>query len=726
MKKIVLKIEGMTCSACSSGLEKYLNKQKEIQTANVNLVLSIATIEYDNCSKNKLEKYIEEAGFKSKGEFKGIEENKTKKSDKIKFIGLGIFLLFLMYVSMGHMLKLPEFFLLNKEHPITLSTFQLLSACLFILYGFPILKSGIKNSIHRMPNMDTLVMLSVEVSFFYSFYRYLQILNGEVMYLHSLYFESICMVIYFMKLGRFLEEKSKNKTKEAIQKLVQITPSTATLKIGKEEKQVSIDEVKQNDILLCKTGEKIAVDGVVVKGSTYVDESFITGESKPVLKEEGSKVIAGSISYDGYIEYKAQKIGKESTISKIVKLVIEATNTKNKMQKLADKLSGYFVPFILILSLITFLLQWILNGNLEKAILHAITILVVACPCALGLAVPLVVVVASGLCAKKGLFLKESEALEKGRMIDTIVFDKTGTLTVGKLNVFQVYNYSTLKNQELLNLVANIESFSSHPIRTAFSVSEELEVQNYKTLNGLGISGKVKNKVYHIGNEKLLEKYHISDIHQKDYDALVGNGCSILYVVEEKEVIGLIGVRDIVRKEMREVIQKLKKEKIDVIMLTGDNKMTAEIVAKELGIQEVIASVLPNKKAQEIQKLIQKGKKVMMVGDGINDAPALVSSTVGVSISDGTDIAADASSVILMNNDMHNLLDFIKISKRSYKVMVENLFWAFLYNLCMLPIAMGLFEDSGITITPMLGSIAMIISSLTVVMNALRFGRVRK
>lgn len=725
MKKIVLKIEGMTCSACSSGLEKYLTKQKGIVSANVNLVLSIATIEYEEVSKKQLDRYIEEAGFKSRGEFKGLEENKIQKLAKIKCIGLGIFLIFLMYISMGHIIHLPNFFLLNKEHPFLLSTFQLLSACLFLLYGFPIIKSGIKNGIHKMPNMDTLVMLSVGVSFFYSLYGYIQIINGEFGYFHSLYFESICMVIYFIKLGRLLEEKSKDKTKDALKKLVQITPSTAILKIKDKEKQVSIDEIKQNDILVCKTGEKIAVDGVIVKGSTYVDESFITGESNPVLKEEGSKVIAGSISYDGYIEYQAKKIGKESTISEIVKLVIEATNTKNKMQKLADKLSSYFVPFILVLSFITFLGSCILKVPIDKALLHAITILVVACPCALGLAVPLVVVVANGLCAKKGLFLKESEALEKARKIDTIVFDKTGTLTIGKLNVFQVYNYSSLKEQELLNLVANIESFSLHPIRTAFSISKKIEVQDFKTLNGIGIRGKVGNKVYYLGNEKILEKYHIPSTHQKDYETLVKNGCSILYVVEEKEVISLIGVRDVVRKEMKEAIQKLKKENIEVIMLTGDNEATAKMVAKEVGIQQVIASVLPNKKAEEIDKLIQSGKKVMMVGDGINDAPALVASTIGVSISDGTDIAADASSVILMNNDMNHLLDFIKISRRSYKVMVENLFWAFLYNFCMLPIAMGWFERFGITITPMLGSIAMICSSLTVVMNSLRFGRVR-
>lgn len=726
MKKIVLKIEGMTCSACSSGLEKYLTKQKEVTSAQVNLVLAIATIEYEDCSKNKLEKYIEEAGFKSRGEFNGIEEEETKKSEKAKLIFLGVFILFLMYVSMGTMVGLPKVFFLNQDNPIFYTTFFLVSACLFLFYGRDILKSGIKNAIHQMPNMDTLVFLSVTVSFLYSLHGYFSIVLERGVKLHSLYFESICMVIYFMKLGRFIEEKSKNKTKEAIKKLVQITPMTATVKVGESEKQVSIDEVKKGDRLIARSGEKIAVDGVVLKGSTYVEESFITGESVPILKEKESRVIAGSICYDGYIEYQAQKIGKESTISSIVKLVIEATNNKNKMQKLADKLSGYFVPFIIFLSLITFIVQYAFHIQVETALLHAITILVVACPCALGLAVPLVVVVANGLCAKKGLFLKESEALEKGRNIDTIVFDKTGTLTYGKLNIFAVYNYSSFKKTELLNLVANIEELSLHPIHTAFSVTQKREVQDFKTLNGLGISGKIGNKIYHLGNEKMVEKLHIVNEYQKEYENLVKNGCSIVYVVEDKKIIGLIGVRDVIRKEMAEVIKKIKKENIEVIMLTGDNEKTAKIVAEELGIQKVISDVLPNKKADEIKKLIENNKNVMMVGDGINDAPALVSATVGVSVSDGTDIAADASSVILMNNDTSHLLDFIKISKKSYKAIKENLFWAFLYNICMLPIAMGTLESFGIFITPMLGSVAMIFSSLTVVMNSLRFGRVIK
>lgn len=726
MKKIVLKVDGMTCSACSSGLEKYLNKCEKIKSANVNLVLSIATIEYEDLSKKEIETLISEAGFKSLGEFKGIEDIEVEKKDKGKLIFLGILILFLMYISMGHMINLPSIPLLNHHHPIYLSTVLLLFTIIFLLYGSDILKSGIKNLIHKMPNMDTLVMFSVVVSFLYSFYGYINILLENFEYMESLYFESTCMVIYFIKLGRYIENISKDKTKDAIKKLVQITPQSAVLKVDGEEKKVSIDEVKKDDILVCKSGEKIAVDGIVTEGKSYVDESFITGESKPVVKEKGANVIAGSISYDGYIEYQAKKIGRESTISEIVKLVVEATNTKNKIQKLADKISGYFVPAILFLAILTLIIQLLIGLSIEKSLIHMVTILVVACPCALGLAVPLVVVVSNGLCAKKGLFLRNGEVLEKAKDIDTIVFDKTGTLTYGKLNVFKIFNYSKYKEKELLNIVSNLEKNSKHPISTAFTVEKKLEVTDFQTLNGLGLYGKIKNKEYYLGNDKILSKLKLKNEYQKDYNFLVENKSSILYVIENNTVIGLIGVRDIIRNDMKEVIRQFQDKNIEVIMLTGDNEITANMIADELEIKRVIADVLPKTKAKHIKDLVEQKKKVIMVGDGINDAPALVNATIGVSINDGTDVAMDSADVILMNNDIKNILDLIAISKHSYKVIKQNLFWAFIYNLCMIPIAMGLFENIGIQMNPMFGSIAMVLSSLTVVLNSLRFGRVKK
>ena len=726
MKKLVLKIDGMTCSACSSGLEKYLNKQVGIKSCNVNLVLAIATIEYENLTKKQIENYIKEAGFKSLGEFKGIDDLETGKFDKNKLIILGILILFIMYISMSEMLNLPSIPFINHNYPLIFTTTMLFVTLIFLWYGFDILKSGIKNLLHKMPNMDTLVMFSVLFSFLYSFYGYINIILFDSQQFTSLYFESTCMVIYFIKLGRFIENISKDKTKNAIKNLVQITPKNAILKRDGKEEKVTIDKIVINDILISRSYDKIAVDGEVVEGRIYVDESFITGESNPVLKEKGSKVIAGSICYDGYIEYKALKIGKESTISEIVKLVVEATNTKSKIQKLADKISGYFVPFIILVAILTFIIQLLIGVSFEKSLIHMVTILVVACPCALGLAVPLVVVVSNGLCAKKGLFLRNSDVLEKAKNIDTVVFDKTGTLTYGKLNIFKVYNYSNLPDEKLLDIVSNLEKHSSHPISRAFNLKKKFTVTDFKTLDGMGIYGKINNKDYYLGNEKIILNLKIKNNYKKDYNFLIKNACSIIYIIENRKIIGLIGVRDVIRSDIKDIINKFYNNRINVIMLTGDNDITAKVIASELGIKKVIANVFPNMKANYVKKLVDSGRKVIMVGDGINDAPALATATIGVSVNDGTDVAMDSSDVILMNNDMNNILDLIVISKKAYKVIKQNLFWAFFYNLCMLPIAMGLLENFGISMTPMFGSIAMIFSSLTVVFNSLRFGMVNK
>ncbi len=725
MKKITLKIGGMTCSACSSGLEKYLNKQKGIKEANVNLVLSTASVLYDGIKIKDIEKYVRDAGFNSLGEFKGVMDSETNSKDIVKLVLLGLLIIFLMYVSMGYMLGLPSIYLINHENPIVLSSFMLIVTMVFIWYGLDIIKSGIKNLYHLMPNMDTLVTFSVTFSFLYSLYGYINILLGDISYLHNLYFDASCMVIYFVKLGRYIESISKDKTKDAIKQLVQITPQKALLKDGNEIKEIGIDEVKIDDVLVCRAGDKVACDGIVVKGKSYVDESFITGESEPVLKDIDSKVIAGSISYNGYIEYKAKKIGRDSTISEIVKLVVNATNGKNKIQRLADKISGYFVPIILLLAVLTLIVHLLLGTNFNDSLIHMVTVLVVACPCAIGLAVPLVVVVSNGICAKKGLFLRDGEVIEKARNIDTVVFDKTGTLTYGKLKLFKIYNYSKYTDSELVNLVANIEKISTHPISSAFEIKKKVNVINFKNLDGMGIYGEISGNKYYLGNDRMLKKLKISNVNDDDYQNLLESGCSIIFIAENSSIIGLFGVKDIVRKNMKNVINKFTKQNIDVIMLTGDNEKTALIVAKELGITNVKADVIPKEKAQFIKSLVDDGKKVIMVGDGINDAPSLVNATIGVSVNDGTDVAMDSAKVILMNNDMGNILDLIYISKKSYKIIKQNMFWAFFYNICMIPIAMGFFSSFGINMSPMFGSIAMTISSLTVVLNSLRLRRVK-
>ena len=723
MKKIVLRIGGMTCSACSSGLEKYLSRQEGVSSASVNLVLSLATIEYENLSKKDLERFVKEAGFQSLGEFKGVEDLESKKEDKTKYIVLGILIFIMMYLGMGEMLGLPTIPFLNMDYPVLLSSVLLLITIVYLIFGFDILKSGFTNLIHRMPNMDTLVLFSVFFSLAYSLFGYVQIILGNLSYMHHLYFESAAMVLYFVKLGRYIESFSKDQTKSAIRKLVQITPSKAIVKDGEKLTEVTIDEVSTGDTLVCRAGDKVAVDGTVTSGKTYVDESFITGESAPVLKTSGSKVIAGSICYDGYIEYSAEKIGKESTISEIVTMVVDATNTKSKVQKMADRISGYFVPIILAIAIVTFILSYLLGCSFSVSFTHFVTVLVVACPCALGLAVPLVVVVSNGLCAEKGLFLRNGEVLERAKTIDTIVLDKTGTLTQGKLRVYEFQNDSNLTDAEFLNVVANLESFSSHPIHTAFDVTKKLDVSHFEELSGMGILAKINDDEYYLGNHKILTRLKLKNRYQTKEDDYSKAGCSIIYVVQNKKLIGIIGVKDTVREESKEAIREFKRRGIDVVMLTGDHEGVANQIAKEVGIRHVISDVLPKEKASYIEKLKQDGKHVIMVGDGINDAPALVASSIGISINQGTDVAMDSADVILMNNNLSNIIDFIDISKQSYHIIWQNLFWAFFYNALMIPIAAGLLLPLGITMNPMVASIAMTISSLTVVMNSLRLRR---
>ncbi len=729
MKKIILSIDGMTCSACSNGLEKYLNKQEGIISAGVNLVMANAIISYDETKLNqeKIEEFIKKAGFKSLGEFKEIKTNTKNKKEKIKFIVFTILAILLMYISMGHMINLPTIPFLDPHKYSTNYMFSLLLLTIcFIIYGFDIIRNGYKNLIHKTPNMDTLVGIGVITSFLYSIYNMYLVFKGNTNLVMDLYFETSSIVIYFIKLGRYIDGLSKDKTKEAIQKLVKITPDTAIIKIDGKLKKVTLDEIHKGDIVVCKAGEKIAVDGQIIEGKAHLDESFITGESKPQSKEKGSKVIAGSLNYDGYIEYKAEKIGKESTVSEIVKLVVEATNTKAPIAKIADRVSGYFVPLVIILAIITFIIYLIIGQNLETAITTFVTILVIACPCSLGLATPLAIIVSEGLCASNGILIKKSEILENAQKTNVMIFDKTGTLTYGKLKISEIKNYSDMTEQKLLQIVGSIESKTTHPIGKAFvdyleeNKISKLEVKEFGNVTGYGIIGKVNNKKTIIGNSKILESYNIKNNYEQEEKELARKGNSIIYVVQDEKVIALIGVNDIVRKEAKEVIKNLANMKIETVMLTGDNKETAEKIANELGIKRAIANVLPKEKSSTIKQLKEENKFVMMCGDGINDSPALANSDIGVSVNSGTDIAMDSSDVILTKNDLNSIIKLINISKKTIRNIKQNLFWAFFYNCLMIPIACGILKPIGISINPMIASLAMVLSSITVILNTLR------
>lgn len=726
MKSIILSVDGMTCSACSNGLEKYLNKQNGVFEANVNLVMANATIIYDEkiLDQEKIEKYIKQAGFKSLGIFKKIDVEKDNKKEKVQFIIFTILAIVTMYISMGHMIGLPIIKFLSPEYnPINYAISLLILTIAFFGYGYDILKNGYKNLIHKIPNLDTLVAIGVVSSFIYSLYGMYMIIKGHIM---NLYFESAAIVIYFVKLGRYIDGISKDKTKDTIKKLVEITPNKAVIEVNGIQKEVTLDEIKKGDIVISRAGEKIAVDGEIIEGSTHLDESFITGESKPVTRNVGDKVIAGSLNYDGFIKYKAEKIGKESTVSEIVKLVVEASNTKAPIAKIADKISGYFVPVVIVIAIISFVMYLILGYDFGTALSTFVTVLVVACPCSLGLATPLAIVISEGICASNGILVKKSEILENASKINTVVFDKTGTLTYGKLRISQIYNYSDLSEKELIKLAGSTEETSTHPIGKAFieymqeNKILKSEVKNVENIAGYGLVGEVDNKKIILGNRKIIEKFSVENNHLEDEKMLASNGNSIIYVANKKEVLALIGVNDIVRKNAKNVISQLKNHNIKTIMLTGDNKETAEKIGQELGISEVISNVLPSQKSETIKTLKQEEKRVMMCGDGINDSPALTCADIGVSVKSGTDIAMDSSDVILTKNNLDSILKLIKISEKTIRNIKQNLFWAFFYNCLMIPIAIGLLKPFGISINPMIASLAMVFSSFTVILNALR------
>ena len=694
MKKIVLNIEGMTCSACSNGLEKYLNKQDGIINASVNLVMATALIEYeDNLSIKDLNRFVKEAGFKSLGE----KKEEKKNNEVIKLIVFSVLGIILMYISMGQMINLPTPSILNMmENPRIYAITLMVLSVLFIFYGFDIIKNGIKNIIHKMPNMDSLVGVGVIVNFMYSLWNTVQVFMGNTNLVHHLYFESSAIIILFVKIGRYIDKKNKDKAVDTIKNLVTITPKNGTILKDGKELQVTINEIQKGDTVVSKPGEKIAVDGTVINGKTHTDESFITGESKPVSKKIGDTVIAGSINYDGYIEYKAEKIGRDSSISNIVKMVVEATNTKAPIARIADKISGYFVPIIFLISLISFVLNFVITKDINQSILALVSVLVVACPCALGLATPLAMVVAIGNCSKRGILVKSSETLESINKVDTIVFDKTGTLTTGKMSIADgIYNKDTLK------ILKSLEKNSNHPLAKSIYNDEKdvFEVQEFEEVPGLGVKGIINGKQYYAGNYKYVEKMNVENTLKKNEIEFASKGESIVYLFDEKETLLLIGLADTVKKDIKGTIKELEKLNKKIVMLTGDNEKTASAIAKQIGIENIISNVNPEQKLEKIKEL-NKNNNVAMVGDGINDSPSLKSATVGISVENGTDISADSADVILLNENMK-----------------ENLFWALFYNICMIPLATGLLP---ITLNPMIASLAMTLSSLTVVLNSLR------
>ena len=729
MKKINLKIGGMSCSACSNGLEKYLNKQTGVISASVNLVMANALIEYDEgvLNRKKIEKFVKEAGFESLGLFDEFEKNSSPKMSKLWFVIMTALAVILMYISMGSMIGLPEIpFLAMHTHDKAFASSLLILTVPFLVYGFDIIKSGFKNLFHRTPNMDTLVTLGVLTSLIYSIFSVVMIFMGHHHYIHRLYFESAAIVIYFIKLGRYIDSVSKDKTKEAIQSLVQITPKDAVIKTAEGEKKVTIDEIQKGDTVICKPGERIAVDGTITFGKTHLDESFITGESKPTAKEIGAKVIAGSINYDGYIEYSAERIGKESTISEIVHIVTEASSAKIPLARIADRISSYFVPTIIGIAILSFVGYLAAGQGFNAALNTFVTVLVVACPCSLGLATPLAIVVSEGRCAKNGILIKKGDVLETASKINKVIFDKTGTLTYGNLKISRVIDFGKMPEKDMMSLVCSAEAKSSHPISKAFAEYAKdntltlSEPEQFENIDGMGIRTVIGGKSYYFGNAKLLAKYGIENDRINDANALADEGNTLVYVADEVQILSIIGINDIIRDNVDRLIRTLHSFHVEPIMLTGDNEQTAKKIAAQAGIEHVISGVLPAEKGNVIKKLKAEGDKVMMIGDGINDSPALALSDIGVSVNSGSDIAMNSADVILMNDELMKIPELIRTSRATVRNIKQNLFWAFFYNCLMIPIAIGALKHFNITINPMIASLAMTLSSFTVIINALR------
>ena len=715
MKNIILNVGGMTCSGCSARLEKYLNKQEGIFSASVNLVLATAKIEYDEnlLDVNKLNKFIEESGFTSYGE----EYNKNKrKPERLVLLIYTVLTILLMYISMGNMFKITMPNIINMHfNPIIYSISLAAITFLYFIYGFDIIKSGIKNLVHRMPNMDSLIMIGVIVNYLYSLFNMILVFKGDMNGLHHLYFEASAMTILFVKIGRFIDKNNRIKATDAVRGLVSVTPKKAVKLVDGEEKTVTINEISKGDIIVCRPGEKIAVDGIVRKGRTNINEALITGESKPVHKEVGNEVIAGSINCNGYIEYEAVRIGRETNISNIVKMVVEATNSKTEIQKFVDKVSGIFVPAIFIIAVLASILNFVIIKDISIAVNVFVTVLVVACPCALGIATPLAMVVSIGKLSRNGIFIKSSESLEILNGIKNIVFDKTGTLTNGKFSVVDK-NIS----DENMQILQSIEFNSKHPIAQSiceFSDFNKIEVTNFREIEGYGLQADIGNSTYYVGSLKFVKEQCINNIYGNDEEKFLSNGYTIVYLFNNDGVLGIVGLADTVKDGVKELIQELKNMNKNIYMLTGDNEAAAKIIANEIGIDNVESNLTPKQKLVYVSNMNDDNNSVMMVGDGINDSPSLKAAAIGVSVEGGSDVSADSSDIILMNSNIGIISLLLKVGKKTNRIIKQNLFWAVFYNCLMIVIATGLLP---IHINPMIASMAMMMSSLMVVFNSLR------
>ena len=762
-------VTGMTCSACSSHVEKSVGKLTGVENVSVNLLTNSMQVEFD---ENKLDtagiiKAVEDAGYgaavkdehaksgtKTSGQsdsqensgLSAVEQN-VKNMKKRLIVSL-IFWIPLMYVSMGHMIyqwlniPMPPFtmnFLHGNENAITYAFTQFLLLLPILIANHKYFKNGFKTLWHRSPNMDSLIAIGAGAAILYGIFAIYRIGyamgHGDMMvvhqYAHDLYFESAGTILTLITIGKYLETKSKGKTSEAITKLLNLAPKAVTVVRDGVEQVVDAADVEKGEIFLVKPGESVAVDGIVLEGKSSFDESAITGESIPVPKQEGDTIVSASINKSGLIRAKATKVGEDTTIAQIIRLVEEASSSKAPIAKMADKIAGVFVPAVITIALITGVIWLISGATFEFAMSTAIAVLVISCPCALGLATPVAIMVGTGKGAENGILIKSGDALETAHQIDTVVLDKTGTITQGKPVVTDIICAAgkNADKTQLLQIAGSLEKGSEHPLAEAIvnycltnNISLE-KVTDFNALFGKGIEGTMSGTHYYAGNEKMMEEKGISlSTEQKNQiQALAKQGRTPLLFADEKQFLGIVAVADVVKPTSKEAVQKFRDYGIHVIMLTGDNEVTAQAIKEQVGIDEVVAGVLPTQKEEKISALKQAGHKVAMIGDGVNDAPALASADVGIAIGAGTDVAIESADIVLMKNDLLDAVGAVKLSKAVIRNIKENLFWAFFYNSIGIPLAAGvLYPLFQIKLNPMFGAAAMSLSSVCVVSNALR------
>ncbi len=741
-------IQGMTCSSCSSHIQKHMEKVKGVKNVHVNLLTNSMQIEYNEelLDNNKIIKEVQSCGYNaSLSNEDSIQVNTNNNSKpkqdntihdmKIRLISSIVFLIVLMYFAMSPMINYPMFSIFKDERNALILGLTELLLTLPILYinrGYFI--RGFKSLFKGHPNMDSLIAIGSSASFLYSFYNLFLMAyaagHGMSMhpYMHDLYFESSAMILTLISLGKFFEAKSKKRTTDAITKLINLTPKEALVIRNNKEQLISIDDLMINDIVIVKPGQRIPSDGIVIEGSSSIDESMLTGESMPVLKNVNDTVIGGTFNQLGTFKFKVTKIGKDTTLAKIIQLVEEAGNSKAPMASLADKVSSFFVPLVMILALITFIVWLIVGKTFSFSLMLGVSVLVISCPCALGLATPVAVMVGTGKGAENGILVKDATALENSSKIKCIVFDKTGTITEGKPTLQDIIPLNNYDKENILQIAISLENKSEHPIANAFieygkeNKIKALDVDKFITTTGKGIEGFIDKFEYFLGNKKMIEDLNINlNEYEKQITEFASNGKTVMFLSTNKEVIAIFTIKDAIKENSIIAIKKLHEMHIQTIMLTGDQEITANAIAKECGIDKVIAGVLPNQKANYITEIKKEYSLVAMVGDGINDAPALVSADLGFAIGAGSDIAIDSADVILMKNDLRDIVTAIELSKRVVRNIKQNLFWAFFYNCIGIPIAAGvLYPAFKLKLSPMIGSLAMSLSSVCVVLNALR------